>query len=226
MISYFITGTDTDIGKTFVTGGLALSCVKKGYKTGVFKPLQSGAIETAQGLLAPDIEAIKKLSNKIKCKYSYLLAGEVSPALAANLAGIKISADKIKKDFINFGKNLDITLVEGAGGLCAPAAENLLMCDLIKLLNIPAIIVTGAYLGSINHTLLSIKLLQSQNIPIKGIIINNYPSKTNDIAILNFEKELKSFTDTEILGIIEKQEDITAEKLIKIFENSANRLIS
>ena len=226
MISYFITGTDTDIGKTFVTGGLALSFVSKGYKTGVFKPLQSGAIETSHGLLAPDIEAIKKLSDKIQCKYSFLLKGEVSPALAANLAGIKISADKIKQDFDDFSKIFDITLVEGADGLCAPAAENLLMCDLIKMLDIPTILVTGAYLGSINHTLLSIKYLQSQNIPIKGIIINNFPAKTNDIAILNLEKELKNYTNVEILGIIEKQENFTEEKLIDIFEKYTNRLIS
>ena len=225
MTSFFITGTDTDIGKTFITGALALTFEAMGYKTGVYKPLQSGAIESSTGLLAPDLENVKKLSSNIQTKYSYLLKGEVSPALAAKLAKIKISIEKIKNDYAEFKKNLDIILVEGAGGLCAPATNNILMGDLIKEFNIPAILVTGAYLGSINHTLLSLKYMESEKIFTKGIIINNYPSQSEDIAIQNIPNELKEFTNTKILTIIEKQTNIKKENLIKLFKNCANRLI-
>lgn len=226
MIRLFITGTDTDIGKTFVTSALALTFQSMGYKVGVFKPLQSGAIETPSGLLAPDIESVKKLSTEIKTKYSYLLKGEVSPALAAKLSGVEISIDKIKNDFEDFSKSLDIVLVEGAGGLCAPATENMLMADLIKALNIPAVLVTGAYLGSINHTLLSIKYMESLNLAIRGLIINNYPKNTEDVAVKNMTKELKEFTSVDILGIIERQENADNKTLIELFKDCANRLIS
>lgn len=201
-MEYFITGIDTDIGKTFITKGLALAFEKRGKKTGVFKPLQSGAIESKDGLLAPDLEAIKELSTNIKTKCSYLLKGEVSPALAARLAGIEINIDKIKEDFKNFSQQNEITLVEGAGGILAPATDNLLCADLIKELNIPIIIVTVPFLGRLNHTLLTIHYAKTNNIPIKGIIINKVPNKTEDLATKNFVDELRRYTDVKILGIV------------------------
>lgn len=213
-MEYFITGIDTDIGKTFVTKGLALSYEKQGKKVGVFKPLQSGAIKSKNGFLAPDLEAVKKLSSNINTKCSYLLEGEVSPALAARLAGINIDIDKIKADFNSFKKENDITLVEGAGGILAPATDNMLCADLIKALDVPIIIVTVPFLGRLNHTLLTIHYAKTQNINIKGIIINKVPQNTDDLATKNFIDELKRYTDVKILGQIN---DINEFDLIKEF---------
>jgi dethiobiotin synthetase len=218
-MEYFITGIDTDIGKTYITTGLAYSFQKCGCKTGVFKPLQSGAIKTENGFLAPDLEAVKKISKNINTKYSYLLEGEVSPALAARLSGIKIDINKIKTDFNNFKTENDFTLVEGAGGLLAPASDNMLCADLIKELNLPIIIVTTPFLGRLNHTLLTIHYAKTNNIPIKGLIINRIPKKSEDLATLNFIDELKMYSNTEILGLIEEtdnKDDFSAfEDIIK-----------
>ncbi|MGM9993351.1 MAG: dethiobiotin synthase [Candidatus Avigastranaerophilus sp.] len=210
-MEYFITGVDTDIGKTFVTRGLALAYEAKGKKAGVFKPLQSGAIKSNNGLLAPDLEAIKELSKTINTKCSYLLEGEVSPALAARLAGVKINIEKIKSDFKEFSRQNDITLVEGAGGLLAPAADNMLCADLIKELNIPIIIVTVPFLGRLNHTLLTIHYARTNNIPIKGIIVNKVPDKTDDLASLNFINELQRYTDIPVIGEIQETKNVKAE---------------
>lgn len=210
-MEYFITGVDTDIGKTFVTRGLALAYEAKGKKAGVFKPLQSGAIKSNNGLLAPDLEAIKELSRTVNTKCSYLLEGEVSPALAARLAGVKINIEKIKSDFKEFSRQNDITLVEGAGGLLAPAADNMLCADLIKELNIPIIIVTVPFLGRLNHTLLTIHYAKTNNIPIKGIIVNKVPDKTDDLASLNFINELQRYTDIPVIGEIQETKNVKAE---------------
>ena len=210
-MEYFITGVDTDIGKTFVTRGLALAYEAKGKKAGVFKPLQSGAIKSNNGLLAPDLEAIKELSKTVNTKCSYLLEGEVSPALAARLAGVKINIKKIKSDFKEFSRQNDITLVEGAGGLLAPAADNMLCADLIKELNIPIIIVTVPFLGRLNHTLLTIHYAKTNNIPIKGIIVNKVPDKTDDLASLNFINELQRYTDIPVIGEIQETKNVKAE---------------
>lgn len=218
-MEYFITGIDTDIGKTFITKGLALAFEKRGKKIGVFKPLQSGAIESNNCLLAPDLEAIKELSTGIRTKCSYLLKGEVSPALAARLSGIKIDINKIKKDFKNFSQENDITLVEGAGGLLAPATDNLLCADLIKELNIPIIIVTVPFLGRLNHTLLTIHYAKTNHIPIKGIIINKVPNQTEDLATKNFTDELQRYTDVKILGIIH---DINKTDILNEFKTIAD----
>ncbi len=210
-MEYFITGVDTDIGKTFVTRGLALAYEAKGKKAGVFKPLQSGAIKSNNGLLAPDLEAIKEFSRTVNTKCSYLLEGEVSPALAARLAGVKINIEKIKSDFKEFSRQNDITLVEGAGGLLAPAADNMLCADLIKELNIPIIIVTVPFLGRLNHTLLTIHYAKTNNIPIKGIIVNKVPDKTDDLASLNFINELQRYTDIPVIGEIQETKNVKAE---------------
>lgn len=215
-MEYFITGIDTDIGKTFITKGLALALEKREKKVGVFKPLQSSAIETEKGLLAPDLEAIKELSNTINTKCSYIFKGNVSPALAARLAGISIDIEKIKSDFTSFKKENDITLVEGAGGLLAPSTDTMLCADLIKELNIPIIIITVPFLGRLNHTLLTIHYAKTNNIQIKGIIVNKIPTKTDDLATKNFIDELKRYTDVEIIGTIK---EIDKENILEEFKN-------
>lgn len=215
-MEYFITGIDTDIGKTFVTKGLALKFENSGKKVGVFKPLQSGAIKSPNGFLAPDLEAVKKLSSTINTKCSYLLEGEVSPALAARLAGVRIDIEKIKSDFNSFKKENDITLIEGAGGILAPATDNMLCADLIKALNTPIIIVTVPFLGRLNHTLLTIHYAKTMGIKVTGIIVNKVPQKTNDLATQNFIDELKRYTDVRILGTIPECE---TENILKLFSN-------
>ncbi len=218
-MNFFITGIDTDIGKTFVTKGLALAYESKGFKTGVFKPLQSGALKNNDLLIAPDLQAVKELSSTINTKCSYLLEGEVSPALAARLSGIKIEINKIISDFKEFSTINDITFVEGAGGILAPATDNLLCADLIKALDIPIIIVTIPFLGRLNHTLLTINYAKQAGINIKGIIINKIPDSTNDLACLNFIKELNLYTDIKILGCIKNIKNQNKESLIYEFKD-------
>lgn len=205
-MEYFITGVDTDIGKTFVTKGLALALEKTGKKVGVFKPLQSSAIKTVNGYIAPDLKAVKDLSSNINTMCSYLFEGDVSPALAARLAGVKINVEKIKEDFSSFKEKNEITLVEGAGGILAPATDNMLCADLIKELNIPIIIVTVPFLGRLNHTLLTISYAKNNGIDVKGIIINKVQTNSNDLATKNFIDELKRYTDVKILGEIHQIE--------------------
>ncbi len=218
-MEYFITGIDTEIGKTFVTKCLAYTSSALGKKTGVYKPVQSGAIKRGGELLAPDIEAVKAVSNKINTKYSYLLEGEVSPSLAARLANVKIDVNKIVSDFKQFRAQNDVTLVEGAGGILAPVTEKLFCADLIKLLNIPIIIVSVPFLGRLNHTLLTVHYAKTNGIQIKGIIINRIPKETNDTATLNFIDELKLYTDVPILGEIQENSDFNKEEIVNKFKN-------
>lgn len=215
-MEYFITGIDTDIGKTFVTKGLALKFEGEGKKVGVFKPLQSGAIKSQNGFLAPDLEAVKKLSSTINTKCSYLLEGEVSPALAARMAGIKIDIEKIKSDFNSFKSENDITLVEGAGGILAPATDDMLCADVIKALNVPIIVVTVPFLGRLNHTLLTLHYAKTMGIKVEGVIVNKVPEKTDDLATQNFIDELKRYTDAKILGAIPQCKN---EEILKLFSN-------
>lgn len=221
MSSYFITGVDTDIGKTFISIGLLLNEENKGKKVGYFKPFQSGAYieeggEGEKGILkAPDVEELKKYSN-IDSKYSYLFKGEVSPHLASVIDKVDVDIKKVKKDFIDFSKNYDLTIVEGAGGLYCPAYHSKLFKDVIKELDLEIIIVTTVDLGRLNHTLMTIDCAKRNNIKIKGIIINKMP-KNPYLSEKYFIEELKMFTDVEILGIIPKIEKLNKENILNAF---------
>ncbi len=200
MKKYFITGIDTDIGKTFVSLGICKSLQEKNINTGYFKPLQSGAYIENGVLKAPDIEELKKYID-IKTGYSYLLEGEVSPYLASKLSNININLEKIENDIENFSKSFDITIIEGAGGLYCPLAENKTFADLISKLNIPTIIVATPNLGRLNHILMTVECAKLKGIKIEGLIINKMP-KNPSLSEKYFIEELKDFCDTKILGII------------------------
>lgn len=211
--SIFITGVDTNIGKTFVSIGLCLALEKNGLKVGYFKPFQSGAVNG----VAPDVEELKKYSNSIVAKYSYLFESEVSPYLASILGNSKVDVDRVKNDLNNFKNENDFVIVEGAGGLYCPAVKGKLFKDIIQDLNQEIIIVTTPDLGRINHTLMSVDCAIKQGINIKGIIINNMP-ENKTLSQENFEKELKTFCNAEVLGVIPKIKNPNKEDIIKNFD--------
>lgn len=217
MENVFVTGIDTDIGKTFVSIGLCLKKENENVKTGYFKPLQSGAYQKDNMLIAPDLYELKKYSN-IPSMYSYLFKGEVSPYLASTIDNTKVELSKIKNDYNDFSKNLEYIVAEGAGGLYCPAGDNLLFSDIIKELNQEIVIVTTPCLGKLNHTLMTIECAKLNNIKIKGIIINKIP-KNPTLSEKNFIKELSAFSDIEILGKIPQVNNPDKNEIINIFKD-------
>ncbi len=217
MKSIFITGCDTDIGKTFISIGLVLALNDRGYKTGYYKPFQSGAYYKDGLLSAPDIQELKKHSD-IETKFSYLFEGEISPHLGCLLHNVEIDLNKIKKDYEDFSKNKDFIIIEGAGGLYCPACKGMLFSDIIKMLNQEILIVTTPALGRLNHLLMTVECAKLNNIPIKGIIINNYP-KNPSLSEKNFELELSQFSDIKILAKIPHFEKFNKDEIIKNFKN-------
>lgn len=199
----FVTGTDTDIGKTFVTLGLSLLTQNRGLKTGVIKPFQSGAeVENSTDLNEVDINFIKKYTNGIKTKTTYLLKAPTAPSVASKLDQIKIDLDFAKKDVENFSIQNDITFVEGSGGICVPIDDRHLISDFIKMLDIPIIVVAKSDLGTINHTILTVEYAKKMGLNILGVIVNKYPLKTNDLSIIHLKEELEKHCNTKLLGII------------------------
>ncbi len=217
MKSIFITGVDTDIGKTFVSLGLCLSAYQKGLKVGYFKPFQSGAYEKNGKLIAPDLAEIDKFC-KIPSKYSYLFKGEVSPHLASIIDNVEADMDKVKKDFEIFSDGKDLVIIEGAGGLYCPAIKGKLFSDVIKELKQEIIIVTTPSLGRLNHTLMTIECAKINKIKIKGIIINKMP-QNKTLSEENFIKELKMYTDVNILGIVPEIKNQTTQNVTNVFHD-------
>lgn len=155
----FVTGIGTGIGKTIVSAVL----VEK-LKADYWKPVQSGDLDKSDSLSIQNL--ISNAVTKIHTE-SYRLTQPFSPHKSAAIDGITIDPDSI-----NLPKTSNALIVEGAGGLMVPLNNKFLIIDLIKKLGIEVVLVSQNYLGSINHTLLSIYALKNYGIPIRGIIFN------------------------------------------------------
>ena len=186
----FITGIGTGIGKTIVSAIL----VEK-LKADYWKPIQAGDLDYS------DTDKVKSLISNPFSKFhpeTYKLTQPYSPHKSADLDGIEISLNK----FI-IPETDNTLIIEGAGGLMVPLNDQDLMIDLIKKLDGEVILVIRHYLGSINHSLLSIEALKARDIKIKGIIYNGLPDKYSEAAILARSK-INVIGNIAELGILSK----------------------
>lgn len=224
-MNIFVTGTDTDVGKTFVSAALAALMQSLGYKTGVYKPFQSGAEEKNGFLMAPDLAYVKKIDAFVDTACTYLMKPATAPSLAAEIDKIHIDMNTIARDYKTLNNKCELVITEGAGGLCVPVAPRLLTSDIVKFLNLPIIIVARPDLGTINHTLLTINYAKEQNINVRGVIINKYPKGTNDIAIRTAPRLIEEYSDVKVLGIIKDVENagkLAPSAMIDIVLNSVD----
>ena len=216
----FITGTDTDVGKTYVTAGLAVSLRNMGIDVGVMKPFAAG-IPQKKGFKSEDLEI---LANAAQINDSESLLNPqffpipASPYTAWKNLKIKPKINKIISNFKKLSQIHSTILVEGMGGIMTPILKNYFVTDLIKDLKIPAILVTRTKIGSINHTIMTVNMCKKYKIQIKGIVINDFDSggyKTKELT-----RDLKNLTGVPILGSIPFIDDLSNTSLYKIFSKN------
>lgn len=205
-MNFFISATDTDVGKSYVASRLANEFCKMGLKTAYLKPFQSGIEKD----ILSDENQVKNFAKNVITKSSYITKTPCTPLISAQIDKIEFDINKIKKDYNELSNSSDITIVEGSGGLCVPVCKNILMADIIKELNLPMLLIARPNLGTINHTLLSINYAQSKGIKILGIVLSNYPKETNDPAILKAKEMIEAFCNTKVIAIIyQNQNDLS-----------------
>jgi dethiobiotin synthetase len=175
--SFFITGTDTGIGKTWVSRVLA-DCFSNRHATTYMKPVQTGCTRSAAGeIRAPDYDFVMCGSAQMNGSYEqhvpYRFEPACSPHLAASFAGIPIDLDHIKECYETIAAGMDTVIVEGAGGVLVPLSDTVYILDLIMYLQLPVLLVTPPRLGTLNHTFLSLRILQECGAHIAGIVFNN-----------------------------------------------------
>ena len=167
MKTYFVTGIGTDVGKT-VASAILVEALQADY----WKPIQSGDLDHT------DTMKVRNLISNTRTVFhpeAYSLTEPMSPHAAAAIDGVSIELAKIQ-----LPQTTNHLIIEGAGGLFVPLNTDLLLVDLIQALGVEVILVSRNYLGSINHTLMTIELLKMRNIPIKGIIFNDTQVKTSE----------------------------------------------
>lgn len=174
--SYFITGTDTGVGKTYVACKLIEQYVAQGYKVVGMKPVAAGC-EFVDGVwVNEDVKLLTEASN-VKAPANlinpYCFKEPIAPHIAAQHGGVVISLDVIESAYQQLTQLADIVIVEGAGGLLVPLGSESTMADLIARLNIPTILVVGLKLGCINHALLTMEVSTSRSLPITMWVANS-----------------------------------------------------
>jgi len=172
---FFITGTDTDAGKTWVALGLLKVLADAGCRTAAFKPVACGVIETAQGLRNEDALLLGEHAT-LRASYEevnpYFFAAPIAPHLAAHDAGVRIDLTRIKAQFDMLAARADVVIAEGAGGWLVPLNGRDTMADLAKCLGLPVILVVGIRLGCLNHALLTAQSIMQHGVPLAGWVAN------------------------------------------------------
>lgn len=174
--TFFITGTDTEIGKTFAACCLLQAAKKRGFSTAAVKPVAAGGINTNAGFRNEDALQLQKFCT-LQLQYEeinpFILEQAIAPHIAAEQehreADAYALANHCKKII---GKKADLTLIEGAGGWMVPLNQQEYISDIVKILDIPVILVVGMKLGCLNHALLTVKALNEDGFKLHGWIAN------------------------------------------------------
>lgn len=202
----FITATGTDIGKTYVTGLLVKKLRDAGLNAGYYKAALSGAEETSSGLLPGDADFVARTANlpeRPEQLVSYIYRTAVSPHLAAQLEGNPVEISKVKADFQQALASYDYLTMEGSGGIICPIRwdeQKLMLEDIIKELGLGTLVIANAALGSINACVLTTFYLQQKNIPVRGIILNNFDA--DDTMQQDNKKMIEELSGVPVIGCV------------------------
>ncbi|TCP94815.1 dethiobiotin synthase [Cricetibacter osteomyelitidis] len=190
----FISGIDTDVGKTIATGLYAKKLMNQGFSVITQKIIQTGCQQLAEDLLVHRrLQGIEPTDeDKQGLTSPYVFAYPCSPHLAAKLENREISVEIMQKTTALLAEKYDYVLIEGAGGLCVPYDERHTMLDYVQSQGYPIILVTSGKLGSINHTLLSLELCKIRRIAVKAVLYNQYP-QTDCLIARETENYLRNY---------------------------------
>jgi dethiobiotin synthetase len=222
---YFITGTDTNVGKTVVTACLLALYREQGIDAGVMKPIETGVDQECSSEANSDAKFLLTISGNgdpLEEICPIRLKPTAAPLQAARITGQTLDINLILENFHRLQAKHDQMLVEGIGGLLVPLTANYSVSDLIRDINLPLIIVSRVSLGTLNHTLLTVKAAQETGVEIAGIILNHSEDRPLNEIELGQASLIQELSNVPILGecpfissISAEQFDSKLEKKIK-----------
>ncbi|MBI3333441.1 MAG: adenosylmethionine--8-amino-7-oxononanoate transaminase [Candidatus Omnitrophica bacterium] len=203
MNGLFVTGTDTEVGKTAVAGALAWAFRRRGIDVGVMKPVATGCRREEGGLVSDDARRLleaAQAADPLDLVSPYRFAPPVAPLVALQ-QGSSISLDRIEEAFRALSDRHEILLVEGIGGLLVPLDAEATVADLARRLRLPLLIVARAGLGTINQTLLTLEAARSAGLEVLGVVLNRRPPRPS-LAERTNPQVIESRGKVPILGVI------------------------
>lgn len=203
----FIVGTDTEVGKTYVTSLIARSLVSSGKKVGVYKPVASDCLRDGDELVSSDAVALWDCANRpltINDVCPQRFEAPIAPHLAAKAEGKSIDSDLLRNGLSVWQDKCDIVLVEGAGGLMSPVTDDEFFADLAYDFGYPLILVVPNVLGCINQTMQTLITAATfrDGLEVGGIIINNLRTEEGDESVKTNPEEIAKRSLIPIIGTV------------------------
>lgn len=218
MKSYFITGTDTDVGKTLVTAGLSRAISNRGVDVGVMKPFAAAELQSSN-FQSEDTEILAKAS-RVQDPEDLLnpefFPIPASPYTASQNLDMDVNVGNVLEKFQALTKLHKLMLVEGMGGIMTPILQDYFVAHLIQDMKLESIIVTRSKIGTVNHTLLTCKICEFFKLPVRGIIINNYD--TEGYPSKELKRDLENLTGFDVLGIIPRLDSTDVDTVCTTME--------
>ncbi len=183
---FFVTGTDTGVGKTVVACALVRGLRARGLDVGAMKPIETG-VESAGPLDALALREAAGGGDSLDDVCPQRFALPAAPTVAAAAERRRVDRDAIRAAFERLRARHDWLVVEGAGGLLVPAAEDFSMADLAREVGLPVLVVGRAALGTINHTLLTLEAVEERGLPLAGVVISHAGGRLSDADAANLE---------------------------------------
>ena len=227
----FVSGTGTDIGKTYVTGLLLKYIRDNGYNATYFKAALSGAIRDENNNLIPgdavEVLTMANLDENTDFLVPYIYETAVSPHLASQIEGNPVELSKVRSAYEEVSKKYDYILMEGSGGIVCPIRyegkdnkNNIMLEDIIKFLDLDVILIADAGLGTINSIVTTVEYLKSKNIHVCGIIMNNYKDELMENDNIKMVEEL---CDVDVIAKVYQNDknlrlDVDTKELISYFK--------
>ena len=179
--SLFVTGTGTDVGKTYVTGLVIKKLAKSGVRAAYYKAAMSGNERRADGTLIPgdalSVKEVSGISQPLEEMCPYIYENAYSPHLAARIEGGPVELSVVQEGFCRVSRAYDYVTVEGSGGILCPIRydeERIMLEDVIKALDLSCLLVADAGLGTINSVALTVEYMRARKLPIVGLIFNRF----------------------------------------------------
>lgn len=224
MKSYFITGTDTDVGKTWIIAGLARAFRNMGINIGIMKPFAAGTLQKT-GFKSKDIEILSRAAkvndpeNLVNPQFFPIPASPYT-AMKNSEVHVKVNVDLILQNFKKLSSIHDSILVEGIGGIMTPILKNYYVTNLINDLNLETIIVTRTRIGTLNHTIMTCKMAKKYGIHVRGIIINQIDLDGYDVDVL--KDDIEDVTGFSVLGTVPFFKTFDIDQIANIFQTKFN----
>jgi dethiobiotin synthetase len=201
----FIIGTDTGVGKTLVAGAIADWFRRRQRRVGVLKPIATGCVHRREGLVSEDAEFLAHCAEArfpldVVCPQRY--AEPLAPAIAAERAGQPVDWEAVNRSLRMMIAGSDVMIVEGVGGALVPLDANTTVLELAQCLTLPAVVVARPNLGTINHTLLTVRTLREAGVHVAGVVVNRYTTDGAGVAEETNPRAIEKWGKVPVLCIV------------------------